>query len=288
MNNQQNKMALVVEGGAMRGIFAAGVLDHFIEAEFNPFRFVIGVSAGSINAAAYLSKQKKRNFKMFTDYSLRPEYISWKKFLKGGHLMDLDWSWEITTRDLPIDLETLFANECDFEIGVTRNSDGQSIFIQPNPENISHVMKASCTVPLFYRNFLKIDQEIVSDGGVSAPIPIYRAIEKGATKIMVIRSRPNSFRMKKGMESKLGPFLFRKYPGLVAALHNRPDIYNASIDLIHNPPEKIQILDVCPPENFKTKRFTQDYQTLLNDYELGKEMGRLAIEKWQLLTKVSS
>ncbi|PKQ68467.1 patatin family protein [Labilibaculum manganireducens] len=281
--NQNNKTALVVEGGAMRGIFAAGVLDQFIEMEFNPFHSVLGVSAGAVNAATYLSRQRKRNFKMFTDYSLRPEYISWKKFLAGGHLMDLDWSWDITTRELPIDLDVLFANNPDFEIGVTMNSDGRSVFIKPDAESLSHVMKASCTVPLFYRNFLKIDGQIVSDGGVSAPIPIQRAVEKGAVKIMVIRSRPNSFRMKKGMESKLGRLLFRKHPGLVKALLNRPDNYNSSIDFIQNPPQNIQILDICPPESFKTKRFTQDYATLVTDYELGREMGRIAIEKWNLL-----
>nr|WP_101308629.1 patatin family protein [Labilibaculum manganireducens] len=283
MMNQNNKTALVVEGGAMRGIFAAGVLDQFIEMEFNPFHSVLGVSAGAVNAATYLSRQRKRNFKMFTDYSLRPEYISWKKFLAGGHLMDLDWSWDITTRELPIDLDVLFANNPDFEIGVTMNSDGRSVFIKPDAESLSHVMKASCTVPLFYRNFLKIDGQIVSDGGVSAPIPIQRAVEKGAVKIMVIRSRPNSFRMKKGMESKLGRLLFRKHPGLVKALLNRPDNYNSSIDFIQNPPQNIQILDICPPESFKTKRFTQDYATLVTDYELGREMGRIAIEKWNLL-----
>ncbi|PKQ61990.1 hypothetical protein BZG02_13705 [Labilibaculum filiforme] len=283
MGKQYTKTALVVEGGAMRGIFAAGVLDYFIEMDFNPFHTVLGVSAGAVNAAAYLSMQKERNFKMFTDYSLRPEYISWKKFVRGGHLMDLDWSWEITSRELPINLEVLFANKSDFEIGVTMNADGRSVFIKPNAETISHVMKASCTVPLFYRNFLKIDNQIVSDGGVSAPIPIHRAVEKGANKIMVIRSRPSSFRMKKGMESKLGAFLFRKHPGLVKALSNRPNNYNSSIDFIQNPPENLQILDVCPPENFKTKRFTQDYATLVNDYELGREMGRIAIEKWQSL-----
>ncbi|WP_461633795.1 patatin-like phospholipase family protein [Labilibaculum euxinus] len=281
--NQNNKTALVVEGGAMRGIFAAGVLDQFIEMEFYPFHSVLGVSAGAVNAATYLSRQRKRNFKMFTDYSLRPEYISWKKFLAGGHLMDLDWSWDITTRELPIDLDVMFANNPDFEIGVTMNSDGRSVFIKPDAENLSHVMKASCTVPLFYRNFLKIDGQIVSDGGVSAPIPIQRAVEKGAVKIMVIRSRPNSFRMKKGMESKLGCLLFRKHPGLVKALLNRPDNYNSSIDFIQNPPQNLQILDICPPESFKTKRFTQDYATLVTDYELGREMGRIAIEKWNLL-----
>ncbi len=283
MMNQNNKTALVVEGGAMRGIFAAGVLDQFIEMEFYPFHSVLGVSAGAVNAATYLSRQRKRNFKMFTDYSLRPEYISWKKFLAGGHLMDLDWSWDITTRELPIDLDVMFANNPDFEIGVTMNSDGRSVFIKPDAENLSHVMKASCTVPLFYRNFLKIDGQIVSDGGVSAPIPIQRAVEKGAVKIMVIRSRPNSFRMKKGMESKLGCLLFRKHPGLVKALLNRPDNYNSSIDFIQNPPQNLQILDICPPESFKTKRFTQDYATLVTDYELGREMGRIAIEKWNLL-----
>ncbi|MUP38889.1 patatin family protein [Labilibaculum sp. 44] len=283
MMNQNNKTALVVEGGAMRGIFAAGVLDQFIEMEFYPFHSVLGVSAGAVNAATYLSRQRKRNFKMFTDYSLRPEYISWKKFLAGGHLMDLDWSWDITTRELPIDLDVMFANNPDFEIGVTMNSDGRSVFIKPDAESLSHVMKASCTVPLFYRNFLKIDGQIVSDGGVSAPIPIQRAVEKGAVKIMVIRSRPNSFRMKKGMESKLGRLLFRKHPGLVKALLNRPDNYNSSIDFIKNPPQNLQILDICPPESFKTKRFTQDYATLVTDYELGREMGRIAIEKWNLL-----
>ena len=283
MMNQNNKTALVVEGGAMRGIFAAGVLDQFIEMEFYPFHSVLGVSAGAVNAATYLSRQRKRNFKMFTDYSLRPEYISWKKFLAGGHLMDLDWSWDITTRELPIDQDVMFANNPDFEIGVTMNSDGRSVFIKPDAESLSHVMKASCTVPLFYRNFLKIDGQIVSDGGVSAPIPIQRAVEKGAVKIMVIRSRPNSFRMKKGMESKLGRLLFRKHPGLVKALLNRPDNYNSSIDFIKNPPQNLQILDICPPESFKTKRFTQDYATLVTDYELGREMGRIAIEKWNLL-----
>lgn len=280
--NMNNKTALVVEGGAMRGIFAAGVLDQFIEEEFNPFHSVIGVSAGAVNASAYLSKQKMRNFKMFTDYSLRPEYISWKKFLRGGHLMDLDWSWDITTRELPIDTDALFASNSDFEIGITMNSDGRSVFIKPNAENINHVMKASCTVPLFYRNFLEIDNQIVSDGGVSAPIPIQRAVEIGASKIMVIRSRPNSFRMKKGMESKLGRLLFRKHPGLVKALQNRPDNYNSSIDFIQKPPQNLQIVDICPPENFKTKRFTQDYNILVNDYELGRKMGRIAIEKWNL------
>ncbi|MGQ1909596.1 patatin-like phospholipase family protein [Marinifilum sp. RC60d5] len=279
------KTALVIEGGAMRGIFAAGVLDTFIDEDFNPFDYVVGVSAGSINAAAYLAKQKERSLKVFTDYSLRPEYISWKKFIRGGHLMDLDWSWEITSRELPIPIDKVFASNLEFEIGVTMNSDGRSVFIKPDADNLSHVMKASCTVPLFYRNFLKIEDEVVADGGVSAPIPIYRALEKGANRIMVIRSRKNSFRMKNGLENKLSKFLFHKYPGLSKAIQNRPAVYNKAIEVIENPPKGVNFIDVYPPSNFETKRFTTNYNVLMKDYELGRIAGKEAIKNWKHLSK---
>ncbi|MCT4601388.1 MAG: patatin family protein [Marinifilum sp.] len=281
MNSDSGKTALVVEGGAMRGIFAAGVLDAFMEQNFLPFDMVTGVSAGSINAAAYLANQHGRNYKVFTDYSLRPEYISWKKFFKGGHLMDLDWSWDITGKELPIDVELLFSKHIDFEIGITLNKDGSSRFVQATPENLSDVMKASCSVPLFYRNFLKVDGEVVADGGVSAPIPVQRAIEKGATKIMVIRSRKADYRMKNGTENKLSRFLFRKHPALAKAIQKRPDIYNKTIELIQNPPKGIEIIDICPADSFSTKRFTQNLNTLNKDYLLGKEQGIKAIENWQ-------
>ncbi|WP_421919766.1 patatin-like phospholipase family protein [Marinifilum sp.] len=280
MRNQSGKTALVVEGGAMRGIFAAGVLDSFMQKAFLPFDMLIGVSAGSINAAAYLANQKGRNYKVFTDYSLRPEYISWKKFLKGGHLMDLDWSWEITGRELPIDLDLLFSKNIDFEIGITLNKDGSSKFIKAIPGNLSDVMKASCSVPLFYRNFLKVDGETVADGGVSAPIPVDRAIKRGATKIMVIRSRKADFRMKNGGENMLSRFLFRKHPGLAKAIQMRPDIYNQSIELIKNPPKGVEIIDICPADSFATKRFTTNIDVLNKDYLLGKVQGLEAIKKW--------
>jgi len=183
MIEKEAKTALVVEGGAMRGIFAAGVLDRFLEQEFQPFDYVIGVSAGAINEAAFLAKQKGRNLEVFTKYSLHSEYINWRKFVTGGHLLDLDWLWDITTMRLPIHTNVLFANSVEFEIGVSLNKDGSPLFLKPNAENLSHVMKASCTVPFFYRNYLEVDGQIVSDGGVSVPIPVMRAVEKGAAKI---------------------------------------------------------------------------------------------------------
>ncbi|MDE5422657.1 patatin family protein [Ancylomarina sp. DW003] len=276
----KEKTALVIEGGAMRGIFSAGIMDQFLEDGFNPFDMVIGVSAGSINAAAFLGEHKERNFKVYTKYSLHPGYISLRNFIKGKHFIDLDWLWKVTEKDLPINTDLIFNKKIDFEIGFTRNETGEAFFLNPNAQNLSHYLKASCTIPLFYRNFLKINDEVVSDGGVAAPIPVERAYEKGATRIMVLRSRPKSYRMKNGLEFKIAKFVFSKHKGLIKAIKNRFNVYNKSIDFIHNPPEGVELIEICPPEHFKTSRFTQDYQTLIDDYKIGKEMGKIAIERF--------
>ena len=282
------KTALVIEGGAMRGIFSAGIMDQFLEDSFNPFDMVIGVSAGSINAAAYLADHMGRNFEVYTNYSLHPDYISLRNFLKGNHYIDLDWLWDVTERDLPINTDLLFKKNIDFEIGFTRNDSGEAFFLNPNAENLSHYLKASCTIPLFYRNFLKIEGHVVSDGGVAAPIPVERAYEKGATRIMVLRSRPESYRMGSGLEFKIADFIFSKHKGLLKAIKNRYKVYNQSIDFIHNPPKGVEVIEICPPDYFKTSRFTQDYQILLDDYNTGKEMGKIAIEKYEELnSKIS-
>jgi predicted patatin/cPLA2 family phospholipase len=248
---------------------------------------VIGVSAGSINAAAYLANHMGRNFKVYTNYSLQPGYISFTNFIKGNHFIDLDWLWDVTEKDLPINTDLLFEKNIDFEIGFTRNDNGEAFFLNPNAENLSHYLKASCTIPLFYRNFLEIEGQVVSDGGVAAPIPVERAYKKGATRIMVLRSRPESYRMNNGLEFKMANFIFSKHKGLVKAIKNRYKIYNQSINFIHNPPKGVEIIEICPPDYFKTSRFTQDYQTLLDDYNTGKEMGEIAIEKYKALNSKS-
>ena len=78
--NNNNKNTLVVEGGAMRGIFVVGVLDEFLKQQYQPFERYFGVSAGATNIAAFLCKQPMRNYKVITDYSCRPEFINLARF----------------------------------------------------------------------------------------------------------------------------------------------------------------------------------------------------------------
>ncbi len=106
--SKTGKSALVVEGGGMRSIFAAGVLHAFGKAGFDPFDLYIGVSAGACHLASHLAGQNNRNFDITLQYSLKSDFINIKRFLSGGHLMDLDWLWKQTITNYRLDLAYLF------------------------------------------------------------------------------------------------------------------------------------------------------------------------------------
>ena len=138
----ENLHALVVEGGAMRGIFSCGVLDSFLDNNYNPFDFCIGVSAGATNLAAWMCMQRGRNYQVYTDYSCRPEFISFKKYLFGGHALDLDWLWENTIRDIRLDLETFRKQEKPFYIAATNSITGKAEYFKGEADTLEQLIKA--------------------------------------------------------------------------------------------------------------------------------------------------
>lgn len=273
--------ALVIEGGAMRGIFSTGVLDAFIEKKFNPFDICIGVSAGATNIAPYLAWMYKRNFKVYTDYSLRPDFISWRKFIKGSHLVDLDWLWDITIKEIKIDLEKVFSTKKEYYVGVTEVQTGKAVYLKPDKNNLEEVIKASSSIPVFYRKFVKINGTDYVDGGLSDPIPVIKAYKLGAKNIMVIRSRPYSYIMKPNLNYFMSKMYLKKYPGLIEAAKNRSKVYQESIEFMRNPPSEIRILEINPPETFQTKRLTKDISKLEKDYKSGYDIGMNIIKQWK-------
>ena len=188
------KRALVVEGGGMRGIFSTGVLDGLLDRRYRPFDFCLGVSAGSTNLAAWLARQRGRNHKVITDYSCRPQFISFKRFLLGGHWLDLDWLWEITIREIRLDLEAFDQQPIPLYVVTTKVADGQAAYIRATADNLEQLLKASCSVPIVYREFTVLKGEQMTDGGVADSIPVIKAYEMGARDITVILSRPNGYR----------------------------------------------------------------------------------------------
>lgn len=272
--------ALIVEGGAMRGVFSCGILNHFLASEFSPFDSFWGVSAGASNLAAYLAKMPGRNLKIYLDYSLRKEFISPSQLLRGGDMMNLDWMWNVTLEELGIDKSALKADSRPFFLGVTRQDNGQAEYHLPDVDDLAETMKASSALPVLYRNGVSLNGIQYVDGGVSDALPVAEAIKRGAKKIMVLRSQPASYQKPRGRFSALTRKMLKETPGLIEPMLTREVRYNQTLALINNPPPGIEIIQVCPPETFKLKRLSQSPAPLRHAYELGIEAGKEAIIRW--------
>ncbi|MDW2453657.1 patatin family protein [Vibrio sp. 1249-1] len=272
--------ALIVEGGAMRGVFSCGILDHFLASEFSPFDSFWGVSAGASNLAAYLAKMPGRNLKIYLDYSLRKEFISPSQLLRGGDMMNLDWMWNVTLEELGIDKSALKADSRPFFLGVTRQDNGQAEYHLPDVDDLAETMKASSALPVLYRNGVSLNGIQYVDGGVSDALPVAEAIKRGAKKIMVLRSQRASYQKPRGRFSALTRKMLKETPGLIEPMLTREVRYNQTLALINNPPPGIEIIQVCPPETFKLKRLSRSPAPLRHAYELGIEAGKEAIIRW--------
>lgn len=280
MPEEPAKAALVVEGGALRGVFSTGVLDGFLEAGFNPFDLYIGVSSGASNIAAYLAEMPGRNHKIYTDYSLRPEFISYLRFLRGGHLLDLDWLWEITIREIRLDLDRIYARRKPFLAVLTDVETGDAVYHETTAADLEHVLKASSAIPLFYRGNLTVDGRCVTDGGVADSIPVAEAIRRGAARVMVIRSRESGYSKDDSFAERLMLFAAGNHTGLRKAISARAGRYNQAADFIRKPPAGVSVMEICPPEGFRVSRLSRSRSVLQEGYEQGRLKAQEAMHRW--------
>ena len=283
MNNKNGKSALIVEGGGMRSIFAAGVLNAFGNAGFDPFDLYIGVSAGACHLASHLAGQNDRNFDITLQYSMTPDFINPWRFLRGGHLMDLDWMWEQTVTYYRLNLkhidEKLRTQNKEYLIVATSMETGEALYLCPDENTLEHYLKVSSSLPILYRNVLEVNGEKATDGGMADSIPVREAYCRGATDITVIRSRSADY-IKKESPIALAIFslYFRKYPRLVEKFRKRVENYNASVEFIHSPPEGVRIMEIAPPDNIAIGRTTKNETPLRAAYETGIDYGNKFIK----------
>jgi predicted patatin/cPLA2 family phospholipase len=285
---ETRKFALVVEGGGMRTIFAAGVLDSFHENNFDPFTLYLGVSAGSMSLASHLAGQYLRNYRVFMHCATSGAFISSLNYLRGGHYINLDWLTTKCLKKHPLDTLATMKNLADngkkFIVVCTNTETGQPDYLYPNANNIFNILTGSCCVPLLYRDPVYLAGIRVIDGGIGDPIPVKKAYLEGATDIVIIRSRIRSYReTKDSFEKKLGCFLYRHLPKLQQSILNLASTYNEGIAFIDNPPPGVTTFQIAPQQQLKSSMTTTNIKTLEHDYLLGKNLGNKFIMDWQTL-----
>ncbi|MDR6543478.1 putative patatin/cPLA2 family phospholipase [Acinetobacter bereziniae] len=285
MTNLRN--ALVVEGGGMRGAFTCGVLDAFLQQNFNPFDLFVGVSSGSTNLANYLAKQHGRNIELYLDHSLRPEFIRYGRFFKGGDLLDMQWMWDTVEKENPLDQNTLFAQNPDFYMVLTHARSGHAEYLRAGKDNIIDGLRASSSIPYLTRKAVEIFGEPYFDGGVADALPVQWAAQQSNIKnLLVIRTRTQSyFKASSKADQFFAKYLMNQYAGFSDSLKQRCQRYNATVDFMRQNNQQ-GILEVCPPDDkMLAGRLCKDKRKLQYTYEVGLDCGRKAIEDWERFSK---
>ncbi|MEZ9592330.1 patatin family protein [Vibrio breoganii] len=264
--------ALVVEGGAMRGIFAAGVLDSFMQEEYNPFQFAIGASAGASNLLGYLAKQPKRSYQIITDLGTSKDFYNPARFVKGGHLTDVKWLSETSLQQYPLHLEQLLSN-IPLYAATTDINTGVANYFKVTQDNLLNVMEATTALPVAYRETPCFSGSCFTDGAVADSIPVKEAYRRGARDITVILSHPLSYSMPESNSHWLMKRLLSDNPMVAETLKTRANRYNQALDFIRFPPADAKIRVIAPPEDFPVKRLSRKHAVLESGYQMGVNAG---------------
>lgn len=262
----------------MRGVFSAGVLDVFMERGFDPFSLYIGTSAGACNLSSHLAGQHGRNYRIYTGLMTSDDFINTARFLRGGHLMDLDCLWEHIAQREPLNVPAILSRkDTRFLITATGVDSGTPVYIEPDAGTCLEALKASSAIPLLYRSFPQVRGVSYTDGGITDAIPVIEAYRRGARIITVIRSRPGGYYKKNRREGLALSLLLRRWPYLASALRRQIRNYARAVDFILGPPGDCRVHQIAPPDALQSSRTTQDRELLDTDYRLGRELGMDAI-----------
>ena len=272
-------IGIVDVGGGMRGAYGAGVLDCFLEKDFKA-DYCIGVSAGSANLSSYLAGQKGRNYVFYTDYSFRRNYMSLYNFLHDHNYVDLDYIYSVLSNqdgEYPLDFEKIIASKIPLEIVATDALEGKPHYFQLNDMSINQydAIKASCAVPIADEPYF-INNIPYYDGGITDPIPFHKAFEYGCDKVIIILTRPKSFRRNPKKDELTTKLLSKKYPNASKAMALRASTYNRQLDEACKLEEEGKVIIVSPDSIGHMKTLTKDKNEIRNLYLKGY---RDALEK---------
>jgi predicted patatin/cPLA2 family phospholipase len=269
-----DKKALIVEGGGSRGVFSFGVIDSFIQASYNPFNLHIGVSNGGVVQLWYLLKASDYNLDKML-FSASKKYISYKNIFSNKSIMDFERLYQDADKVFPIDFDRLKANLENkiFYVVVTDAVSGKPEYIELTRENYVNEMLATGSLPVLMKNPILLNGKRKYDGGIADPLPARKAYEMGAKDIVIIRTYEESFVRKTKLENHIAAILTKSYPNISEALKVNPDTYNSSLEFINNPPVDCRIRQICPPQRLTAKRTTTDIKIMKADYAIGLECG---------------
>ena len=272
------KIGLVLEGGAMRGMYTAGVLDVFLDNDIK-IDGIVGVSAGVLFGVNYLSRQKGRAIRYNKQYAKDKRYMGIRSFITTGNIINKEFAYYELPSKLDIfDENTYEESDTEFYATITNVYTGKPEYVKV--ENVfeqMELLRATSEMP-FVSKMVTLGNNKYLDGGISDSIPIEKCKEMGYDKIIVILTRPIEYRKTKS-NSLITKLRYFKYPNLVKTINTRYKNYNETIQKIIDMENKQQIFVIRPSKDLHIKRIERDENKLQEMYDLGVQDCKKNLEK---------
>ena len=272
------KSGLVLEGGAMRGLFTAGVIDVWMTAGIT-FDGLVGVSAGACFGCNYKSRQPGRVIRYNKRLAKDPRYCSWRSLLKTGDLFNVDFCYREIPFELdPFDVAAYEANPMEFHLSVTDCATGKPVYrrLDKADQEAFRWIQASASMPLVSRPVAIGGHEYL-DGGLSDGIPLAYFEWMGFDRNVVVTTRPHGYRKFASWKVALTKVFLRRYPAVYRALATRHEWYNRTLEYIDRRVADGAALLVCPEAPLPIARVCHDPEAMQRVYDLGRTAGEKAL-----------
>ncbi len=266
------KTALIMEGGAMRGLFTCGVMDILMENNIT-FDGGAGISAGAVFGCNYKSHQPGRPLRYNLKYGRDPRFASVRSLLKTGDFYGADFCY----RELPdvldvFDRETFAGDPMEFYVGATDIMTGEAVFHKctDGGEEDIQWMRASASMPLVSR-IVKIGDYQLLDGGIACSVPFRYMESLGYNRNVIILTQPLDYVKKKSAAVPLIRLTMRKYPAVIRAMEKRHDVYNEETAEVRRKELAGEAIVIRPPESLHISRTENDPKELVRVYDTGRK-----------------
>ena len=272
------KVGLVLEGGGMRALFTAGVLDALLDVKELNIDGIVGVSAGALFGANYVSGQKERAIRYNKKYARDKRYMGFYSWITTGNAVNEEFAfYEIPFKLDVFDQEKFKESKIDFHVVMTNIENGQAeyILIEDVLEQMEY-LRATSALP-FASKIIEINGKKYLDGGISDSIPIDYCESLGYDKIILILTRPEDAH-KNDKLSFLYKLVYRKYPNLVERLINMGKDYEIVLKKIKDLENKNKIFVIRPPQVLKIGRLEKNEDKIQNVYDIGLNTGKKEID----------
>lgn len=281
------KKGLVMEGGAMRGMFTAGVIDVFLENDIC-FDGAIGVSAGATFGCNFKSKQIGRSIRYNLRFCKDSRYCGIKSLLTSGNLYNADFCYNQLPNNLDLfDYETYKNNPLKFYIVASDVRTGLPVYkeLKSCDKNDLEWMRASASMPLVSK-VVEIDGFKLLDGGMTDSIPLKYFESIGYNRNVVILTQPRDFIKKENKLIKIIKLFLSKYPKIVDAMKNRHIMYNSETKYIFDKADKGEVFVICPETSLGISRTESNGDKLMNTYQLGRDIAKKNLDSLRAFLNV--